>query len=562
MRAPTAAVVLLLVGVVSIACDEARVRAPAVVRADRDAAPSDAAAPTDDAAQDSGLGASDAEAVRTDAQSPDAAPLDGGGPGPDASAADATPGTPDAGPSADAALTPDAGPAPTAPSLARGVVLEHVAVFQAVKVDLVVSGAERRPRNAPIVAGRDALLRLYVRPTGGAQVVMGVVTVDGERFTQQLDVRRASVEDDPATVFTLSLPARVVREGVRWSAQLESPAGVVVAPGVADGARWPRTGGTAELRAQSDGGGLRLLLVPVRYDTDGSGRLPDTSPAQLARYRTLLQALYPVANLDVRVRAPVAWTRALYPNGNFNFDRLNDLLVDLRVTDSAADDVYYYALVVPAATFDGYCGGSCVTGQSYVPQDPLDADIRVGGGMGYTGDSSAWTLVHEVGHLHGRSHAPCAVNSWDASYPYLDGDVGVWGYDVRDGTLVPPGVGFTDFMGYCDDTWISDYTYAGIFERTIEQRGGTVIQRRRPWLGYTVTLGPEGAVTSVLRAWSRAPGGPRARVVYLDVLGREVAHGEATRLLRSHELSAQWALPPPPPGAFRGRVGGETFWVP
>jgi hypothetical protein len=561
MRVLTAAVVLWLVGVVSVACDEGRVRAPAV-RADRDAAARDATTPADDAGGDDATGVGDAEG-------PDAAPLDGGGPGPDASAVDATPNAPDAGPGApdaasapDAAPAADAGPAPTAPSLARGVALEHVALFQAVKVDLVVSGAERRPRNAPIVAGRDALIRLYVRPTGGAQVVTGVVTVDGERFTQQLDVRRASVEADPATVFTLTLPARVVREGVRWSAQLESTTGVVVAPGVTDSARWPRAGGTAELRAQSDGGGLKLLLVPVRYDTDGSGRLPDTSPAQLARYRTLLQALYPVATLDVRVRAPVAWTRALYPNGNFNFDRLNDLLVDLRVTDSAADDVYYYALVVPAATFDGYCGGSCVTGQSYVPQDPLDADIRVGAGMGYTGDDSAWTLVHEVGHLHGRSHAPCAVSSWDASYPYLDGDVGVWGYDARDGTLVPPGMGFTDFMGYCDDTWISDYTYAGIFERTIEQRGGTVIQRRRPWLGYTVTLGPEGAITSMLRVWSRAPGGARARVVYLDVLGREVAHGEATRLLRSHERSAQWALPPPPPGAFRGRVGGETFWVP
>lgn len=556
MRAPIAAVALGLLWLT--ACDEGRVRAPGVVRIDRDAAAGDAEAVADGAA------------TELDAEPPSDAGLDAGASSPDAAALDATASSPDAAPvgvdvaptGLDATPGTDTGPVPVMPRLARGIVLDHVALYQAVKVDLVVSGAERRPRNAPIVAGRDALVRLYVRPTGGAQVVTGVVIVDGERFTQQLDVRRASVEDDPATVFTLSLPARVLREGVRWSAQLESTAGAMVSTGVADDARWPRAGSTAELRAQSDGGGLELLLVPIRYDTDGSGRLPDTSPAQLARYRTLLQALYPVANLDVRVRAPVAWTRALYPNGNFNFDRLNDLLVNLRVTDNAPDDLYYYALVVPAATFDDYCGGSCVTGQSYVPEDPLDADIRVGGGMGYTGDNSAWTLVHEVGHLHGRSHAPCAVSSWDPSYPYLDGDVGVWGYDVRDGTLVPPGVGFTDFMGYCDDTWISDYTYAGIFERTIEQRGGTVIQRRRPWLGYTVTFGPEGPEAGALRAWSRAPGGARARVVYLDVFGRVVGEGEATRLVRSHEQGTQWALPPPPPGAFRARVAGQTFLVP
>lgn len=545
MRALTAAVVLALAWTAA-GCDEGRVRAPAVIRGERDGSAPDAAPLADGAPP--GL---DAEAPLADAEPP----------GPDA-ARDASTDTPDAGLTAADALPADAAPTPTAPRLARGVVLEHVALFQAVKVDLVVAGVERRPRNAPVVAGRDALVRLYVRPSGAAQRVTGVVTVDGERFTQALDVRRASAEDDPSTVFTLSLPARVVREGARWSAQLESPSGAEVSAGVADEARWPRTGSTAELRAQSDGGGLVLLLVPIRYDTDGSGRLPDTSPAQLARYRSLLQALYPVANLDIRVRAPVAWTRALYPTGNVNFDRLNDLLTDLRVTDRAADDVYYYALITPAPTFDDYCGGSCVTGQSYVPQDPLDADIRVGAGMGYTGEDSAWTLVHEVGHLHGRSHAPCAVNSWDPAYPYLDGDVGVWGYDERDGTLVPPGVGFTDFMGYCDDTWISDYTYAGIFERTIEQRGGTVLQRRRPWLGYTATSGPEGVSVSPLRAWSRAPGGPRDRVVYLDALGRPLGQGEATRLVRSHEQSTRWALPAPPPGAVRARVGGTTFPVP
>jgi hypothetical protein len=36
-----------------------------------------------------------------------------------------------------------------------------------------------------------------------------------------------------------------------------------------------------------------VVLVPVRYDADQSGRLPDVTSEQLQRYEDILMAYYP-----------------------------------------------------------------------------------------------------------------------------------------------------------------------------------------------------------------------------------------------------------------------------
>ena len=66
--------------------------------------------------------------------------------------------------------------------------------------------------------------------------------------------------------------------------------------------RFPRAGELA-LRPRPVGP-LRVLLVPLRYDADGSGRLPDTSPAQLQAFHDALLAMFPVpARRAQRARA-------------------------------------------------------------------------------------------------------------------------------------------------------------------------------------------------------------------------------------------------------------------
>ena len=80
-------------------------------------------------------------------------------------------------------------------------------------------------------------------------------------------------------------------------------------------------------------------------------------------------------------------------------------------------------------------------------------------------DSTTRSLfwAHELGHTYGREHAPaCGADFPDPNYPYPGATIGVYGTDatVTPPVLYPPS--FHDIMSYCDDAWISDYTYKGV----------------------------------------------------------------------------------------------------
>ncbi len=86
-----------------------------------------------------------------------------------------------------------------------------------------------------------------------------------------------------------------------------------------------------------------------------------------------------------------------------------------------------------------------------------------------------WYGGHELGHMYGRKHPGfCRNNSSDDDdYPYANGLIGSQsfdniGVDVGNATLGVPTklwdwrAGASDIMTYCDNEWMSDYTYRGI----------------------------------------------------------------------------------------------------
>lgn len=459
------------------------------------------------------------------------------------------------------ASAPDDASVVTEARLASGVTLTGLAVFQGTRVALFEGGAVAA-RNAPIVAGRGALVRAYVDPGARAgQSLMGELEVrEGTRVVSVLRDARVllgvSSDASAASVLSFDVPADVITTTASLAVRIVDPAGDVPADGASHLARLPRDGTFHALGARSDGEGLHLVLVPLRWDGDGSGRLPDTSAAQIDRFRALLLAVYPLVHLTIDVHAPIPWNDSLTFSGNVDFGSVNAMLMSLRASDGAAPGAYYYALVNARDTYTQYCGGSCVTGQSYVTDAPEDADFRVGSGVGFTGEDTAWTLVHEIGHEHGRSHAPCDTSGSDPDYPYAGGGIGVWGYDPRTATFQDP-ASITDFMGYCSPTWTSDYTWSAIFERTVAV-SALAWRPREPSL--LVRFGGE---TGARIAGMLAVHPPRSRapifVRWLDASGRTLGVGSAPTIAQSHTDERLAVLPQPPVGAAAVVVDGRTL---
>lgn len=364
-------------------------------------------------------------------------------------------------------------------NLASGVEIRHVALFQAVKTPLATDRiATALPRNAPIVSGRDAWIRVYVQGTVTGLHVQLEVLAGQERLVLEPFESMSNAVDAPGlNAAFFKVPARLVQPTARYKVRvIDTAGGEPVADGVSHPARFPADGSESPLQAQAESGPLKIMLVPVQYNTDGSGRLPDTSPEQIARMREMIGAIYPTTDVQIQVREPMAWNTALkWPTKNLNFGTLNTSLQNLRKSDRPADDVYYYGLVSPGTSRAGYCGAvigaGCVTGQSWLVKKPTDATMRVGSGMGFAGDESIETFIHELGHLHGRGHAPCKTTESPEDikndpYPHQGGLIGSWGFDSTNGQLHDPKT-TADFMGYCNKTWVSDHTWTRLYERIV-----------------------------------------------------------------------------------------------
>jgi hypothetical protein len=354
---------------------------------------------------------------------------------------------------------------PTA--LVRDLSISEVALFQGVKVTLAENGEPAAERGAPVVAGRAGLLRVYVSPSAGwgAKKVTAELRLVGKEALPILRddkvITTASSDGDIDSTFNFAIEAGVLEPETTFQISLISADAEPVRG--ESSARFPTDGSFADLGAER-GGKLKIVVVPVRYDADGSNRMPDVTPAQLERYRTTFLARYPASEVEISARAPLAWSQAIARNGS-GFSQVLNAMTQLRQRDGATSDVYYYGVFTPAASMRQFCTGSCVTGLSTVVTNPSASFLRASVGLGYPGQDAANTMAHEIGHAHGRAHAPCGgAQGVDSAYPYAGGAIGVWGYDILTGAFISPTVG-RDMMGYCRNEWVSDYTFGALFER-------------------------------------------------------------------------------------------------
>ncbi len=401
----------------------------------------------------------------------------------------------------------------------------------------------------PLVAGKDLLIRAHLAPHNDwePRPIRGVLTVHAADrsfvFEETLEVVDASFDGDLSTTLDGVVPADFAEPGLRVEARVFELDGVVrdASPGRST---WPPEGSQA-LRFAPWEGGITLRIVPVVYRADGSDRLPDTSPEQLGLIRDYLLRMYPTTDIALELEPELAWDGEIGSSSGLN--DLLDAVVDERELRGIPVDHYFYALVAPANTRATFCAQGCTAGLSYRPDNPNRAWMRSSVSLGYAGERSAETLAHELGHAHGRRHAPCGgASQTDPNYPYEGGLLGTWGWDGEE--LLPPG-GTGDIMGYCSPKWISDYQVAGLYERIVAMAGLFDQDAERDkgpvrWFAE----GPDGALVDRGVRQRVLEGGEAVDV--LMTVGREPVVGAARFYALDDQPGGAWLLPDPEATAF------------
>jgi hypothetical protein len=358
--------------------------------------------------------------------------------------------------------------------------LQEIAAYQSLKIPMMTAGAEvpAASRKNAIIVGRDTTFRVFVNVGTdwaarelSARLTLTPAGGQATRYYAKQTVSESSTDAKMASTFAINVPAKAMTGEMRYSVQVVECSNT---SGSAGSAKFPATGDT-DLGVKVTGG-LKIKIIPIQVGT----LLPDTSEKSLATYASTMNAMYPITSVDFTIgdtlttTSPVDWTAML------------EQLRAKRTKDAPPADVYYFGLVTPAATLREYCKSTCTSGIGYVVTSNTMASGRAAVGVGYADKASTFTMAHEVGHNHGRQHAPCVpaggtISGVDPSYPTANAGLGVWGWDPRTQTLFDPAKSTsttdktkytnTDIMGYCNTQWISDYTYAAITTRLASVNG-------------------------------------------------------------------------------------------
>jgi Peptidase M66 len=277
-----------------------------------------------------------------------------------------------------------------------------------------------------LVPGKSALLLAYINATqagiSGVRV-RATVTANGTTLgTLDLTAPAKIPTSDNATDLTSTywslLPKDWIRQGLE--VKLEVDAGRNL--------KESNEANNTQILKPTIGMGNKLYLTMVPLIVDGKPAISLTAAA-VAEIRTGLMSYWPLADVDIQIRAPYTAKSA---GSNWGALLNNDVNV---LRDADKSERYYYGF------------------------------FAAGGGIGYigypggAGDPNSRVMAHEIGHNFRQLHAPCGnPSSVDPNFPYKTGSIGSWGFDANKKTLLDPAK-YMDVMGYCGTEWVSDYMY-------------------------------------------------------------------------------------------------------
>ncbi len=302
----------------------------------------------------------------------------------------------------------------------------------------LVQAVQSRDFPAPLVAGEEALLRVFV--TASRENTESLPPVQASFHLNGALVHVADIPAGPGPIPTevdegslamsvnAVIPAEVVQPGLEMVVEVD-PDGTLDA-GLGMARQIPDRGRAAvDVRTMPV---FDLTLVPFLWteDPDSAVLVAVGGMAGNPEEHELLEltrTLLPVGDLTVTAH------EAVLSSSNHAYDLLAETRA-IRVMEGATG--YYMG------TMSGRVTGAA----------------GLAGGVASFAVPRASVIAHEFGHNFGLPHAPCGgADNPDPAYPTPDGTIGAWGYDFQADRLVPPSR--NDIMGYCTDDWISDYFF-------------------------------------------------------------------------------------------------------
>lgn len=294
----------------------------------------------------------------------------------------------------------------------------------------------------PLVAYEPALLRVFLASTGtvankpavratfyhdGAKVHSVVIPSGGVRLPDRLDESSLSISSNAL------IPSDIIRPGLSYLVELGDADDEFT--GSSSMGRIPEIGViNVDVREMPV---FDLTMVPLLWSEN-----PDYSVVTETEGLTAESDLF-------------RFTRDLLPVQEFQLSVREPLFVSVDPVFGSGVG----AEVIAVRTLDGASG-------YYM------GVLRGSGGTAFGASVSVSglydnTIAHELGHNLSLGHAPCdrgwgSIEGLDVSFPYEDGDIGAWGFDLQKNTLVYPST--PDLMSYCDPPWISDYHFNKMIE--------------------------------------------------------------------------------------------------
>ena len=286
----------------------------------------------------------------------------------------------------------------------------------------------------PLVAGEEALLRVFISAPAetsmppmtarfflnGSLAYVTELQTEGKVIPPLIDV------GDLEATANAMIPISVIQPTLEMVIEID-PEGTFEAP-VPLPERLP-VNGAIRVNVQEIPP-MRLTVVPLVWTEEpDEGLLAEVNGLTSgSEYFRPTMTYLPVHELSVSVRDPF-WVSEEPVDSN-SMLRLTRMI---RITDGA--DSYYLGIL--------YGGG----GRGFRP------------GLDSVSELNGYFIGHELGHNLSLGHSPCGrPTGIDENYPYPEGNIGVWGFDIWSGELVPP---FTpDHMSGCGPPdWTSDYTF-------------------------------------------------------------------------------------------------------